>query len=242
MLKKFSKKSEHGKPENQVPDNKDENMDAVNEEMTDVGPEIKEMVSEQTEATSEQDEIAPEQTEDVPEIIDSPEETDEASESDDITDVRSEELNEEFVAMQKELSEMHDKYLRLAAEFDNYRKRTLREKAELIQTAGESLLIDILPVVDDFERGIEQASQAEDMDAVKVGMDLIYSKLKEFLINRGVRDINAIHEPFDTDWHEAVCNIPAPSDDMKGKIVDVIQKGYTLHDKVIRYPKVVVGE
>jgi len=112
----------------------------------------------------------------------------------------------------------------------------------LIQTAGESLLKDILPVVDDFERGLEQASKADDMDAVRTGMDLIYSKLKDFLTNHGVKEIEAIHEPFDTDWHEAITNIPAPSDDLKGKIVDVIQKGYTLHDKVIRYPKVVVGE
>jgi len=97
-------------------------------------------------------------------------------------------------------------------------------------------------VVDDFERGLEQASKADDMDAVRTGMDLIYSKLKDFLTNHGVKEIEAIHEPFDTDWHEAITNIPAPSDDLKGKIVDVIQKGYTLHDKVIRYPKVVVGE
>ena len=169
---------------------------------------------------------------------------DEDVEPEEITDTNTEEPDEEtaMATMQKELLESKDKYLRLAAEFDNYRKRTLREKMDLIQNAGESLLKDILPVVDDFDRGIEVASKAEDMDAVRIGMDLIYNKLKDFLTNHGVKEIDAINEPFDTDWHEAITNIPAPSDDMKGIIIDVIQKGYTLNDKVIRYPKVVVGE
>ena len=144
--------------------------------------------------------------------------------------------------LQKELLESQDKYLRIAAEFDNFRKRTLREKTDLIQNAGESLLKDILPVVDDFERGIEQALQSEDMDSVRTGMTLIYNKLNDFLTNHGVKEIKAINEPFDTDWHEAVTNITVAADDMKGKIVDVIQKGYTLNNKVIRYSKVVVGE
>ena len=154
------------------------------------------------------------------------------------------ELSDEAAAtdFQAELAEAQEKYLRLAAEFDNYRKRTLREKMDLIQNAGESLLKDVLPVVDDFERGIELASQTEDMDALKTGMTLIYNKLKDFLYNHGIKEIRAINEPFDTDWHEAVTKIPAPSNKMKGKIIDVIQKGYTLNDKVIRYSKVVVGE
>jgi len=156
--------------------------------------------------------------------------------------VEIDEHNEEPASIQKELQEAQDKYLRLAADFDNYRKRTLREKMELIQNAGESLLKDILPVVDDFERGIEAAAKAEDMNAVITGMNLIYSKMKDFLTNHGIKEINALNEPFDTDWHEAVTNIPAPSDDMKGKIIDVIQKGYTMNDKIIRYSKVVVGE
>ena len=150
--------------------------------------------------------------------------------------------DEERAVLQKELLETKDKYLRLSAEFDNYRKRTVREKMEMIQTAGMTLLKDILPFVDDFERGIEAAASAEDMDAVRTGMGLIYSKLKEFLANHNVKEINAMNEPFDADRHEAVTRFPAPADDMKGKIVDVIQKGYTLNDKIIRYPKVVVGE
>ena len=162
----------------------------------------------------------------------------------DTNEVDVEEFDEEQeVSFQKELLDLQDKYLRLAAEFDNYRKRTLREKMELIQNAGESLLKDLLPIVDDFERGIQLASKTDDMDGVRTGMALIYNKLKDFLTNNGVKEISSLNEPFDTDWHEAVTNIPAPSDDMKGKIVDVIQKGYTLNDtKVIRYAKVVVGE
>jgi len=157
--------------------------------------------------------------------------------------LNAEESEEEHLSVQNELLVIQDKYLRLAAEFDNYRKRTLREKMELIQNAGESLLKDLLPIVDDFERGINQASKTEDMEAVRTGMGLIYNKLKDFLTNNGVKEIKALNEPFNTDWHEAVTNIPAPSNDMKGKIVDVIQTGYTLNDnKVIRYAKVVVGE
>jgi len=151
-------------------------------------------------------------------------------------------VEDPMAAIQKELLEAQGKYLRLAAEFDNYRKRTIREKTELIQNAGESLLKDILPLVDDFERGIEVAAKAEDMDAVRTGMMLIYNKLKDFLFNNGVREIIALNETFDTDWHEAVTKIPAPSKKLKGKNVDVIQKGYIMKDKVIRFAKVVVGE
>lgn len=152
------------------------------------------------------------------------------------------ELESEIEALQKELTASQDKYLRLAAEFDNYRKRTLREKTELIQTAGESLLKDMLPLVDDFERGLDVIDKSDDMKAVQEGIELIYNKLKDFLASKGVKEIKAMNEPFDADWHDAVTNIPAPSPSMKGKIVDVIQKGYVLHDKVMRYPKVVVGE
>ena len=231
---KFSKKPVQEKPEKRVPDSKDENTDAGNKDITGGDLEVENLDSDQIEVEEESIETVSEMTD--------TSDTDEDSEPDEITNVDAEEAEDELIALQRELLESRDKYLRLAAEFDNYRRRTLREKTELIQTAGESLLIDILPVVDDFERGLEQASKAEDMDAVRTGMDLIYAKIKDFLTNHGVKEIEAMYEPFDTDWHEAVTNIPAPSDDMKGKIVDVIQKGYKLHDKVIRYPKVVVGE
>ena len=162
--------------------------------------------------------------------------TDELAETDDV------DTNAELESLQKTLQESQDKYIRLVAEFDNFRRRTLREKAELIQSAGESLLKDILPFVDDFERGLEQASKTDDMNSVMTGMALIYNKLSDFLTSNGIKEISAINEPFDTDWHEALTEIPTSSDEMKGKVVDVIQKGYTLHDKVIRYAKVVVGK
>ncbi len=157
-------------------------------------------------------------------------------------DTENAESEAETDLLRQDLAEAKDKYLRLSAEFDNYRKRTLREKTELIQTAGESLLKDILPVVDDFERGLDMVDKSDDVESIKTGMELIYTKLKDFLGANGIQEIKAMNEPFDPDWHEAVTNIPAPSKDMKGKIVDVIQKGYVLNGKIIRYPKVVVGE
>jgi molecular chaperone GrpE len=169
-------------------------------------------------------------------------ESDEKTEPVEKVDAGTEELNAELAVLRQELAELQDKILRKAAEFDNYRKRTHRERIELIQNANESLLKGILPLVDDFDRGMEVASKTDDMEAVRTGMDLIYSKLKEFLTNHGVKEIKVINETFDADWHEAILKYPAPTDDMKGKIVDVIQKGYTLNDKMMRYPKVVVGE
>ena len=178
--------------------------------------------------------------------------TDMESEVDNTIETASVELEEvkdevdsvesEVEILQALLNEARDKYLRLAAEFDNYRKRTLREKTELIQTAGEALLKDILPVVDDFERGLDVMEQTEDMNAVKIGINLIYNKLQDFLNAKGVKAIEVMDESFDPDRHEAITNIPASSEDKKGKVVDVIQKGYALHDKIMRYPKVVVGE
>lgn len=144
--------------------------------------------------------------------------------------------------LEKQVEAMNDKYLRLSAEFDNYRRRTLKEKMELTKTAGESILVNILPVIDDFERAISSMEQGLESAAVKDGVELIYGKFKEFLNQNGVKEIEANGTEFDTDLHEALTKIPAPSDDLKGKVVDVIQKGYVLNDKVIRFAKVVVGE
>ena len=135
-----------------------------------------------------------------------------------------------------------DKYLRLSAEFDNYRKRTLRERMELTKTAAESVMLSILPVVDDFERAMHSIDQGMDFEATKEGILLIYNKFKEFNKQNGITEIEAVGQTFDTDLHEALTKIPAPSEEMKGKIIDVIQKGYYLNDKVIRFAKVVVGE
>ena len=142
----------------------------------------------------------------------------------------------------RKLTEMQDKYIRLSAEFDNYRKRTLREKIDLTRSAGESVLVSVLPVIDDFDRAMNSLRETENCAAVKEGLSLIYSKIGDFLRQNGVTEMNVLNEPFNGDIHEAVTNIAVGDDTMKGKIVDVIQKGYMLNEKVIRFPKVVVGE
>ena len=141
-----------------------------------------------------------------------------------------EELEKELETAQETIEEQKDKYLRLSAEFDNYRKRTMKEKAELILNGGEKSLSSILPVVDDFERAIKTMETATDVQAVKEGVELIYNKFE-------TKD-----QPLNTDYHEAIAVIPAPSEAQKGKILDCVQTGYTLNDKVLRHAKVVVGE
>lgn len=153
-----------------------------------------------------------------------------------------EELEKELEKAQEEMEEQKDKYLRLSAEFDNYRKRTLKEKAELILNGGEKSLSSILPVVDDFERAIKTMETATDVNAVKEGVELIYNKFMAVLAQNGVKVIETKDQPLDTDYHEAIAVIPAPSEEQKGKILDCVQTGYTLNDKVLRHAKVVVGE
>jgi len=140
------------------------------------------------------------------------------------------------------LQDINDKYVRLSAEFDNYRKRTLKEKMELTKSAGEKILINVLPVMDNFERALQSIDETKDVDAIKEGVHLIYSNFKEFVIQNGVKEIEAVNQAFDTDIHEAITKIPAPTKKLKGKVVDCVEKGYFLHDKVIRFAKVVVGE
>jgi molecular chaperone GrpE len=142
----------------------------------------------------------------------------------------------------EKLAEMQDKYLRLSAEFDNYRKRTLKEKIELTRTASESVILKILPVLDDFERGVKVMELATDCSAMREGLALVYSKFRSFLDQNGIREIDALNKDFDLDMHDAVTKVPAPDKKMKGKVVDVIEKGYILNDKVIRFSKVIVGE
>ena len=144
--------------------------------------------------------------------------------------------------MGKKLAEVNDKYLRLSAEFDNYRKRTLKERMELTKSAGEQILERILPVMDNFERALKSMETATDVPALREGVELIYANFKDFLGQNGVKEMECLHTDFDPETQEAVTKIPASSEDLKGKVVDCIQKGYTLHDKVIRFPKVVVGE
>ena len=160
--------------------------------------------------------------------------TDQAAADDKMTDA--------FSDLQKKYADLNDAHLRLRAEFDNYRKRTLREKTELIKNGGESALTQLLPVVDDFERALQNIRQAEDVKAVGEGVELIYNKFIPYLAQQGVQAIEAIGKPFETELFEAIATIPAPEADLKGKVVDCVQTGYLLNEKVIRHAKVVVGE
>ena len=153
-----------------------------------------------------------------------------------------EQLEKELEDAQAVIEEQKDKYLRLSAEFDNYRKRTMKEKAELILNGGEKSISSILPVIDDFERAIKTMETAKDVKAVKEGVELIYNKFMAVMAQNGVKVIETKDQPLDTDYHEAIAVIPAPSEEQKGKILDCVQTGYTLNDKVIRHAKVVVGE
>lgn len=149
---------------------------------------------------------------------------------------------EQLEKTEEELLDLKDKHIRLQAEFDNYRKRTLKERMELLKTASESLLINILPVIDDFDRAMQMMDVVEEESHVKDGVKLIYTKFQDFLKQNGVKEIEAKGQSFDTDLHEAITTIPAPTEELKGKIVDAVQKGYYLNDKVIRFSKVVIGE
>ena len=140
------------------------------------------------------------------------------------------------------IADLKDKYLRQAAEFDNYRKRVLKEKSELIQNGGESVISSLLPIIDDFERALQNMKKSDDTAALKEGVELIYQKFMKTLESNGLKTIETKEADFNTDFHEAVAMIPAPNDESKGKVVDCGQKGYKLNDKVIRHAKVAVGQ
>ncbi|KQC02248.1 nucleotide exchange factor GrpE [Pedobacter sp. Hv1] len=143
--------------------------------------------------------------------------------------------------LQQENAALNDKYLRLFAEFDNYKRRTQKERIELLQTAGKDVVVSLLPVLDDFERALKATENTTEVSAIRDGIMLVQSKLKSILSQKGLKELESINTVFDTDIHEAITKIPAPSDDLKGKVVDELEKGYTLNDKVIRFAKVVVG-
>jgi molecular chaperone GrpE len=143
---------------------------------------------------------------------------------------------------EEKLAEMQDKYVRLSAEFDNFRKRTIREKMELAKYAGEDLLLKIIPLMDDFDRALKHMDTANDCSSMKNGIDLIYIKFSEFLKQNGIKEIESLNNDFNVDIHEAIAKIPVSEEGLKGKVVDVVQKGYYLQDKVLRFSKVVVGE
>ncbi|HEX7493384.1 MAG TPA: nucleotide exchange factor GrpE [Bacteroidales bacterium] len=176
-----------------------------------------------------------------PEISDSGGSTPQSSDDSATESGASDKVVPEVKAVEEKLAEMQDKYIRLSAEFDNYRKRTLREKMELSKYASENMLISIIPLMDDFERALKHMDTTTDCAGIKDGIDIIYGKFSEFLKQYGIKEIEALNSDFNVDLHEAVANVPVSEDEKKGKVVDVILKGYYLQDKVLRFAKVVVG-
>ena len=143
---------------------------------------------------------------------------------------------------EEKYAELNDRFIRLYAEFDNYRKRSNKEKVDLISNANAGILVDLLPVMDDFERAMLNNEKADDIEIVKEGFHLIFNKFKNIVESKGLKPMLAKGEAFDSELHEAIANVPAPSEAEKGKVIDDVEKGYYLHDKVIRYAKVVVGQ
>ncbi len=164
------------------------------------------------------------------------------SKSEDTAEQEADRITVDFEQITQKCAELNDKNLRLMAEFDNYRKRTLKERSDLIKTAGEGILVNMLPLIDDFERALSVMKSTEDIVAVREGIELIYTKFMAFLLQNGVKSVPTENEVFNTDIHEAVTTFPAPTEELKGKIMDCVSKGYTLNEKVIRFAKVVVGE
>ena len=158
------------------------------------------------------------------------------------SNTNNESSESELEKKDKEVSELRDKYLRLQAEFDNYRKRTAKEKVELLQTAGKEVILSLLDVLDDSDRAIKQLENTTDVEAVKDGVKLVFNKLKNTLQAKGLKPMESINTPFDPDLHDAITEIPAPTPEQSGKVVDVLQPGYYLNDKLIRHAKVIVGK
>lgn len=151
-------------------------------------------------------------------------------------------LEEQLEEAQAKIAELNDKYLRLMAEFDNYRKRVMKEKTELIKSAGTKVITTILPVLDDMERAEQNMEKMDDVAALKEGLLLIFDKFMKLMATEGLKKIEAIDKVFDTDYHEAIAMVPGQPDDKKGKVIDCIQTGYMLNDKVIRHAKVAVAQ
>lgn len=149
---------------------------------------------------------------------------------------------DKIAALQAELEKSQKEYLFLMAEFDNYRKRTMKEKAELIKNGGEKAMLGLLPVIDDFERAIDAIDKSSDVEGLKEGVDLIYNKFMKYLESQQVKPMESTGTDFDADIYEAVTTFPAPDESMKGKVIDTVQKGYTINEKVLRHAKVVVGQ
>ena len=183
-----------------------------------------------------------EQAADAPEIRDVMDDSTDDTATADITENEAEGLMQQVQQLSEALEKEKKDYLFLRADFDNYRKRTLKDREELVRNAGEKVLKGLLPIVDDFERGLAATKGSEDADAVRQGMELIFNKLLKFLADNGVKPMESTGADFDADLHEAIATIPAPSDDLKGKVVDTTTRGYMINDKVLRHAKVAVGE
>jgi molecular chaperone GrpE len=158
------------------------------------------------------------------------------------TDTTAAEKASDEINYEEKYKETYDKYLRLSAEFDNYRKRNIKERADLIKTAGAEVIGGFLTVLDDFDRAMAALETSQDLEALRDGVKLIHQKTRDYLAQKGVKEIESMGQAFDTDLHDAITTIPAPNPEMAGKVIDVVQKGYFLHDKVIRHSKVVIGQ
>ena len=179
---------------------------------------------------------------DAPEIADVLDDTTADTAVADVTESEAEGLIAKVDELQAALEKEKKEYLFLRADFDNYRKRMLKDREELLRNAGEKVLAGLLPIVDDFERGLDATKNVDNAEAVREGMKLIYNKLIKFLADNGVKPMESTGADFDADFHEAIATIPAPSPELKGKVVDTTQRGYMINDKVLRHAKVAVGE
>ena len=171
-----------------------------------------------------------------------PENGEEAAEAEVVDAQAAEDPQSEIENLKEEVAKEKKEYLFLMAEFDNFRKRTLREKSELIKNAGENVLKGLLPILDDFERGLKASENMDDSNSIREGMELIYQKLKKYLEQNGVKEFDPEDDNFDADKHEAISVVPVPDESKKGKILDTVEKGYMINDKVLRHAKVVVGQ
>jgi len=187
--------------------------------------------------TNAEAEVKEEKTEQQEPVLDN-QTTQEATEAAETTEIAKDPIK----VLTEKYDELNDTYLRLRADFDNFRKRTLKEKAELIKNGGETALTSLLPIIDDFERALQVMSQSSVSPAEMEGINLIYSKFQAYLKQNNVKQMECIGKPFDVEFHEALTVVPAPQEEMKGKIIDCVQQGYFLNDKVIRFAKVIVGE
>lgn len=165
---------------------------------------------------------------------------DNANETD--SNENSSDADNELDSIKLQLKDADDKFLRLYAEFDNYKRRTLKERAELLQTAGKEVIVSFLPIIDDFERALKAAEKSNDIESYKEGVALIHNKFLSTLANKGLKSIESIGEEFNVDLHEAITKIPAPSKELVGKVIDETEKGYSLNGHVVRFAKVIVGE